>query len=182
MAILTPATLNVEPSTVVNVTTCSSIRTLNFTPESTNNWRTPTRFDGLPELSLSLWNTTSLNVSDPNWFDYYTSPSPPAQQMATLSSYLKRIITRENASLEICGSGWNCSFDISFTAPGYKCSEQAKGRNDNTEGLAGMDAPFNTNMLVPDGNYSYFALTYLGDYSPEQVDSGSAGIPNADPP
>ena len=121
--ILTPATLTIEPSILTNATTCSSVRTLNFTPETINDWRQPRKILGLYELSLSWWNETTSNISDPNFFDYYTSPSQQVQQVATLSVYLQKTVTRENAAIDVCGTGWNCSFTISFTGPGYKCAE-----------------------------------------------------------
>jgi hypothetical protein len=136
--ILTPATLTVEPFIVTNETTCSSVRTLNFTPETDNDWREPKKVSGLYELSLSFWNTTSTNVRDPNFFDYYTGPSQPLQQIATLSAYLQRTVVQENASVDICGAGWNCSFTISFTGPGYKCSNQTRNMSSNVEGLTVM--------------------------------------------
>ncbi len=129
--ILTPATLTVEPSIFTNETTCSSVRTLNFTPETVNDWRKPTKILGLPELSLSYWNETTSNLTDPNFFDYYTSPSQPIQQVATLSAYLQKPVVRGNAAVDVCGLGWNCSFIIHFTGPGYKCLEN---NGSNTRG------------------------------------------------
>lgn len=120
--ILTPATLVIEPALLLNETTCPNVRTLNFTPESTNDWRTAEKILGLYELSLSFWNTTSYNMNDPNFFDYYTTPSQPVQQIATLSAYLQRVVVRQDAAIDICGSGWNCSFTVNFTGPGYKCA------------------------------------------------------------
>jgi hypothetical protein len=38
------------------------------------------------------------------------------------AGWSKKHIPRENAATEICGRGWNCSFIIEFTAPGYQCS------------------------------------------------------------
>lgn len=140
--ILTPATLTVEPSIMTNVTTCSSVRTLNFTPETVNDWRKPKKILGLYELSLSYWNTTSRNTSDSNFFDYYTGPSQPVQQVATLSAYLQRTIVRENASVDICGAGWDCSFTISFPGPGYKCTNLIGDIGSNIEGLTAMRRQF----------------------------------------
>lgn len=185
--ILTPATLTVAATTEVNTTTCANVRTLNFSAEMGNNWRDPTRLNGLPEQSLSLWNNTVPEVMDTRpfdaeFFDYWTEPSFPASEIATLSALLRRVVPRENASIETCGAGWNCSLTIEFEAPGYKCDQVAKGRNDNTQGLAEMNAPFNTNVLVPDGNFSYIAHTRLGEYSDQQTDSGASGIPTKPPP
>jgi hypothetical protein len=139
--ILTPATLTVEQSILTNVTTCPSVRTLNFTPETVNDWRKPKKILGRYELSLSFWNTTNTtntNPNDPNFFDYYTGPSQPIQQVATLSAYLQRTVGRENASVDICGAGWNCSFTISFTGPGYKCSNGTSDLGSHAKGPIAM--------------------------------------------
>jgi hypothetical protein len=127
-AILTPASLMVEPSIQqTNMTNCSSVRTLNFAPEATKDWRTPILISGLNQLSLSFWNTTSRDENDPNFFDYYDQPSFPIAQIATVSAYLQRAMVRTNAAIDTCGAGWNCSFTVSFTGPGYKCANSSGG-------------------------------------------------------
>ncbi|CZR68194.1 uncharacterized protein PAC_18093 [Phialocephala subalpina] len=178
--ILAPATLFVQPSLLINHTTCPNVRTLNFTPESTNEWRKPNKIIGLYELSLSFWNTTSYNTSDPNFFDYYTTPSQPIQQTATLSGYLQNVIARPDASVDVCGQGWNCSFTVDFTGPGYKCTSFADGDID-LDGPTVGTPPFNSSVLVPKGNFSYYVLADIGDYAPIQVESGDAGIPTKSP-
>jgi hypothetical protein len=177
VAILAPATLTVEPATVVNQTMCSSVRTLNFTAESSNNWRTPHRIRSLPELSLSFWNVTSMNTSDPNLFDYYTAPSSPAQQVATMSAYLKRAVTMETISVDTCGAGWNCSYTITFEGPGYKCADIVDDSKIRKRG-----APFNKTSILPNGTLSYIAHTSLGEYSTEQMNASSGGVPYDSPP
>jgi hypothetical protein len=134
VVILTPASLTVEPVLQTNETTCSPVRTLNFTPEAAKDWRIPTKIDGLNEISLSFWNTTSKNLTDdltlskdPNLFDYYDQPSFPIAKVATLSAYLQRTMVRTNAAVDTCGAGWNCSYTISFKGPGYKCTDQSAG-------------------------------------------------------
>ncbi|KAF8851250.1 hypothetical protein BDZ45DRAFT_601661 [Acephala macrosclerotiorum] len=181
VVILAPATLFVQPSLLVNETTCLNVRTLNFTPEATNDWRQANKIMGLYELSLSFWNTTSHNTSDPNFFDYYTTPSQSIQQTATLSGYLQNVIARPDAAIDVCGQGWNCSFTINFTGPGYKCASFS----DDGVGLDGPTVgspPFNSSVLVPKGNFSYYVLADIGDYAPIQVECGDSGIPIKPPP
>lgn len=181
--ILTPATLTVAPLTELLDTQCNAVRTLNFDSEKTKNWREAMRINDYPLVSLSLWNSSlegSARVKDPfneTFFDYWTGTSLQTNMYATLSAYSDKAVKRDNVSIEVCGSGWNCSYIIEFTAPGYKCEQIAKGRNDNTAKLADLKAPFNTKDLLPDGKYGYVAHTTLGDYSPVQIDAKPGGSP-----
>ncbi|POS77950.1 hypothetical protein DHEL01_v203663 [Diaporthe helianthi] len=185
VVILTSNTLLVEPRTIVANTTCPSVRTLNFTFEDLNDWREPTRIDGLFEIPLSIWNTTRRPGQDQadEWFDYYTGPSPNFQQTATLGAFFQEVVARKNASFEVCTSGWNCTFDVEFTAPGYSCTELASGVGSTPVNLTqetGQAAPpFGTDILLPHGQYSYYAYATGGEYSTTQLkDVGVAGIPN----
>ncbi|KAF2671813.1 hypothetical protein BT63DRAFT_180532 [Microthyrium microscopicum] len=180
--ILTPATLAVELALMNNETVCSSVRTINSDAEATNNWRDGAKLSGMLTLSLSLWNTTGLDPNDPNTFDYYTGPSPALSQTALLSTYLQKVISNQSIAGDVCGTGWNCSYTLNFIAPGYQCTERASGRNENATQLTDIGAPFDTNYLLPDGKYGYYAQTSLGDYAPIQIDAGDAGIPVQKPP
>lgn len=181
--ILTPATLTVALTTEVLETQCSSVRTLNFEIERLKNWRDPERINGYPGLSLSLWNNTVPLSSEirtdfnETFFDYWTGPSWQTNMLSTLSSYSTNVVPRDNVALETCGGGWNCSYVISFVAPGYKCDQVARGRGDNTKALADMGAPFNTSWLLPDGDHSYVAHNTLGEYSSVQIDAQPGGAP-----
>lgn len=181
--ILTPATLTVALTTEVLETQCSSVRTLNFEIERLKNWRDPERINGYPGLSLSLWNNTVPLSSEirtdfnETFFDYWTGPSWQTNMLSTLSSYSTNVVPRDNVALETCGGGWNCSYVISFVAPGYKCDQVARGRGDNTKALADMGAPFDTSWLLPDGDHSYVAHNTLGDYSSVQIDAQPGGAP-----
>lgn len=188
VVILTSNTLLVEPKTMTQNTTCPAVRTLNFSFEETYEWRSPVKIDGLYEVPVSIWNTTKRDDgSDPNWFDYYTGPSPAFQSIATLGAFLEEVVPRKNASYDTCGSGWNCTFTIQYTAPGYKCTELASGvgaiAKNLTQESGEAVSPFpNTDFLLPRGNYSYYAFTSGGEYSPTQMTSVSVGgIPNMDP-
>jgi hypothetical protein len=111
------------------------------------------------------------------FFDYWTGTSLQTNLYATLSAYSNKAVKRDDVSIEVCGAGWNCSYVIEFTAPGYKCEQIARGRDDNTEKLASMKAPFNTKDLLPDGKHGYVAHTTLGDYSSVQIDAHPGGSP-----
>ncbi|KUI54484.1 hypothetical protein VP1G_01868 [Cytospora mali] len=184
VVILTGNTLLVEPTTIVQNTTCPAARSLNFTFEELNDWRAPVQIDGLFEIPVSIWNTTKRNgQTDDDWFDYYTGPSPNFQQTAALGAFLEEVVTRKNAALEVCGSGYNCSYTVDFTAPGYKCTELASGvgsvPTNFTQESGEAIPPFGTDILLPRGNYSYYAYTTGGEYSTTQLkDVGVAGIPN----
>jgi hypothetical protein len=182
VVILTSETLAVELMTKYEETTCPSIRTLNFTHEETNDWRVGQKIENLFELSVSLWNTTSFNIQDAHWFDYWTGTSQQFEQIATMSALLQRPIARTGAAPEICGIGWNCSFVIKFTGPGYQCTELASGIGSVPKNLGNAKPPFGTEILAPRGNYTYFAKTQLGDYADIQTDTGDAGIPTYAPP
>lgn len=126
VVILTANTLLVLPKPMVFNTTCPNVRSLNFSFEETYDFRAPDKVDQAFELPLSLWNTTKReDGSDPNWFDYYTGPNTFIQQSATLAAFLKEVVPRKNSSMDTCGAGWNCTFLIEFTGPGYQCSEVA---------------------------------------------------------
>lgn len=188
VVILTANTLLVEPRRMTYNTTCPGVRTLNFSFEETNEWRNPTAIDGLFENPVSLWNTTKrADDSDPDWFDYYTGPSSGFQQTITLGAFLEEVVARKGAAAEICGVGWNCTFMINFTAPGYQCTELASGVDTVPKNLTQESGeavpPFGTDLLLPRGNYSYYAYTTAGEYSQTQFKKASVGgIPLIEPP
>ncbi|KXX76594.1 hypothetical protein MMYC01_204843 [Madurella mycetomatis] len=186
--ILTPGALTVEPLTEVRADRCSDIRTLNFETEKVKDWRNMDSINGYPGLSLSFWNTTmeepntSASYND-SFFDYWTGSSSQVILVADHSALSGDVVPRANVALETCGAGWNCSYTISYVAPGYKCSEVARGRNLDGERLRrehGM--PLNVSELVPNGNYCYIANALVGEYAPFQIDAGDAGVPIAGPP
>ncbi|UQC75022.1 uncharacterized protein CLUP02_01675 [Colletotrichum lupini] len=188
VVILTANTLLVEPKTILQNTTCPAVRSLNFAREDTHDWRKPIKIDGRYEMPLSIWNSTKPADSEPEgWFDYYTGPSPNFQQTATLGAFLQEVVARKNASTEVCSKGWNCTFEIDFTAPGYKCSEQARGIGSTPTNLTQESGqappPFGTDILIPEGTYAYYAFTSGGEYSTTQMkDVEIGGIPKMKPP
>ena len=181
-------TLLVEPQTASEVGTCPSIKTLNFSMEETNEWRTETKIGNLFETPLSLWNTTKPQKDDGQpWFDYYTGASPRLQQTATIGAYLEEVVPRKNGSVDICGSSWNCTYEISFVAPGYQCTELASGvgatpRN-LTQESGSIAPPFPLDIIVPSGQYTYYAHASGGEYSPTQMKNALiGGRPDMNPP
>ncbi|KAK8018330.1 hypothetical protein PG991_007520 [Apiospora marii] len=193
--ILTSNTLVVELAQDVQNTNCSGIRTLNFSQEMTEDWRNATRINGLIGTSLTNWNTTkNPNIPDnaENWFDYYTSASKQFSQVATLSTFSHQVMTANNASWEICGNGWNCTYTVNFTAPGYKCTELTNGTGSKPKQLGENIAPFGMEVLLPEGDNSYYVHATQGDYSGMQYKNVSTGgmpigvdgklIPNKDLP
>jgi hypothetical protein len=182
VVILTSETLAVELMSKREETICPAVRSLNFTHEETNDWRVGQKLENLYELSVCYWNTTSSDTTDPNWFDYFTGTSQQFEQVATLSAYLQKPVERTGAAQEICGNGWNCTFTIKFTGPGYKCTELASGVGSTPKDLGSAKVPFSMDLLAPTGNFTYFSLAYRGEYADIQTDSGDAGIPNFPPP
>ncbi|WYZ41115.1 hypothetical protein EsH8_V_000010 [Colletotrichum jinshuiense] len=183
VVVLTSDTLTAQPMTKRENTTCPSIRTLNFAQEETMDFRIGKKINNLFELSVSLWNTTSLNQSSEYFFDYWTGTSWQFEEISTSAILGKKPLTRTNAGAEICGVGWNCTFNVKFTGPGYKCEELASGIGSTPKTLNGASVPFNMSMLAPVGNHTYIAHTSLGEYqNPQMNETGPAGVPIMSPP
>lgn len=183
VVILTSNTLLIEPMVVVQNTMCPAARSLNFTFEEVSDWRNPDQIDGLYEIPVSIWNTTKRpHQTDDDWFDYYTGPSPNLQQTTAIGAFLEEVVARKNAAVDICASGYNCSYTIEFKAPGYKCSELASGIGSTPKNFTQESGeavpPFGTDILLPQGDFSYYAYTTGGEYSRTQLwDVGVSGIP-----
>lgn len=187
--ILTPATLTVVPLIEVKEDQCYNVRTLNFEQERERNWRNTEKINGLRGVSLSLWNCTvqsSLGLDkvpfNETFFDYWTDSSLQLELITAQSALTRTVIPRDNAAIETCGGGWNCSYTVSFKAPGYKCSELAKGNTLDADALERQGVPFNASDLIPKGNYSYIARAEMGDYASEQIDAYVEGAPVMAPP
>lgn len=134
---------------------------------------------------MSIWNTTASDTASPDWFDYYASPSNPLIRVATHAAFMGQAVSKSSINIDICGSGWNCTYTINFTAPAYKCSELASGVGSEIKTLGNQKPPdgLSTKLLVPEGDYSYYAYTSGGEYSTQQMkDTSPGGIPNMEPP
>lgn len=185
MIILTGNTLSVEPAFRVDNSTCPNVRTLNFVMEERENWRDPTKLGGLIGLSVSIFNSTTATNTSEGWFDYYTSASDQFEQIVMMGAYEKQVVGRTGSTLDICGPGWNCTYVVNFTGPGYKCEELAKGIGSKIGRFRDHNPPkgFNTTLLLPEGNHSYYAYTSGGDYGAAQMkEVNPGGMPIKGPP
>jgi hypothetical protein len=181
--ILTSNTLLVGPFLNVHLTSCPNIRSLNFTEDELEDFRNPTKTKGRLAIAMNLWNTTMDDRTSPNWWDYYTGPNPYFTAAASLGIYSHQVIGGKNDALNVCGTGWNCTYAIDFVGPGYKCQEIANGVNSEVKKLGDSTAPFNTSILLPQGDYSYYVQGTLGDYNSEQMDNlAEGGHPRSSPP
>ncbi len=100
---------------------------------------------------------------------------------------MSQVVERKNASVDSCGAGWNCTFHVAFTAPGYKCTELASGVGSQPANLTQQSGvavpPFGTDVLLPRGSYAYYAHATGGEYATTQLaDLGLGGVPNTPPP
>lgn len=121
----------------------------------------------------------------PGWFDYYTAPKEAWVQIATLAAYNAKPLMLSGADVDICGLGWNCSYTINFTAPGYKCTEVANGADAAVNSLGAQKPPkgLTTDLLLPTGNYSYYTYAFGSEYSGAQMnESWPGGMPVTKPP
>jgi hypothetical protein len=153
-----------------NDTTICSVANLDFSHESTYNFRDTTSH----RHPLNFYNTTDILAKQEEWFDYYDQPSKNAHRLAFSSVYLKKPQPRENASSIFCGSGWNCTYTINFQGPGYKCDDVADEDS---------DAPFSLDQLAPKGNFTYLTEVDQGDYGYQDPagDQDNLGVMKSEP-
>jgi hypothetical protein len=163
------------------------VPTLDFSGESTKDWRHPVPFaDGDNKRSMMYYNTTDKSATAPGWFDYYDQPSAELRRIALLLAYSKmdHPNIKQGARQDVCGGSYNCTYEQSFTGPGYQCEEVTTSIND-TDRLEELGAPFNMSILVPHGRYVYYADVNNGDYARPQspnLQKGPGGVPLGDPP
>ncbi|RMJ19958.1 hypothetical protein CDV36_000421 [Fusarium kuroshium] len=193
VVIFTSATLDVVLQQREESLLCPSVRTLNFEGEVKESWLTKKKADGeiLGGRSLSAYNHTHENGNEAkdreklDIFEYMTSPSPPLDRIVSGVFSSGRPIQRENVAKEICGEGWDCSTQIQFIGPGYKCQELAKGVESHPKEFSDSVRPddFDTDLFVPRGQYTYYANVLRGEYlNPQMEDLGDQGIPSGEPP
>ena len=183
--ILTSNTLGVEMAFRVENSVCPGVRTLNFVKEELEDWRKPTKIAGQYGKSVSLWNSTTEKPDAKGFFDYYTGKSDPMEQLAIVAAYEKGVLSRPNVAMDICGPGWNCTYVVNFTGPGYRCEQLASGVGSRMGRFKGHKPPknFDTDLLLPRGNFSYYAHAYGGEYAVEQLkDVSPGGMPKTKPP
>ncbi|KAF5229354.1 hypothetical protein FAUST_10476 [Fusarium austroamericanum] len=187
VVVFTSETLYVMVGSRIENGTCPNVRTLNFANEKSVYWRTPTKIDNRFLTSVSLWNTTAsgdvIDSNDPSEFDYWTGSSQQWHGMIASRVVLSNEpLIRKETSQEVCSARWNCSYVLSFIAPGYKCEELASGVNSEVRNLGQATPPFNTSVLAPLGNKTYYAKTDLGEYRDPQILSSIGGRPKQKPP
>lgn len=169
-----------------------AVASINFTHEALHDFRKETEFMGYSLSCESMfpsgpwhivilfgsdYNTTDTTGKQKGYFDYYDQPSKIARRLVVMSMYGQKPVTSDTASNSSCGPGWNCTYSISFEAPGYKCDEVASENSPN----AGP-APFNLSILAPQGDLIYYANVDLDDYQSPQVETNSSGMPAKGPP
>ncbi|KAF2744187.1 hypothetical protein M011DRAFT_496378 [Sporormia fimetaria CBS 119925] len=169
------AALTAELRTTYLETRCSSLATINFTREGDYDFRTSSP----PGFSLAFYNSTDVDGVQEDWFDYYDQPSKNARRLALTSVYLRRPGSHPDAAFNACGEGWNCTYELYFRGPGYKCDQVANGDEDS---LDLKDAPFDTRELAPRGKAIYKAAVDLNDYANPQIETGTDGQPKQGPP
>ncbi|KAL5414119.1 hypothetical protein PMIN03_003369 [Paraphaeosphaeria minitans] len=168
-SVLSPGSLTSEMTVLKNSTDlCPQVATLDFAKEAKFDFRGESSYVG---SSLVYYNTTNFE-GEGDFFDYYDRPSQNAKRLVFASMYLKEPAVGANASITSCGEGFNCTYEINFEAPGYKCDLYA----DSDHADAG-DAPFSMDVLAPKGDNLYFAVVDQGDYKIPQTETGAHGIP-----
>lgn len=171
-SVLSPASLTAELQAFRNVTTCTGIANLNFTRESNFNFRVIIDHE-IRRNAMSYYNTTDLAGVKEGFFDYYDQPSKNIRRLAISTAYLRKPQPRDQAALNFCGQGWNCTYSINFVGPGYKC--------DDITTSVPANAPFQLQQLAPEGNFTYMANVDQDDYKPSQIDTLD-GVPRQPPP
>ncbi|KAH7077115.1 hypothetical protein FB567DRAFT_563239 [Paraphoma chrysanthemicola] len=160
-----------------------NVPSLNFSMEAYKDWRHPVKMDNETiKRSIMYYNTTDVSATQPGWyFDYYDTPSSDTVKLlwknifSSPAEVLNNTFNQEIARQKSCGGDFNCTYSISFLAPGYKC----KDVTDRPDGL------FNISVLVPEGEHVYFADVDTGDYARPQFENvlpGVGGIPDGDIP
>ena len=159
---------------------------LNLSSEAYKDWRNPILMpDGTRRRSLVFYNTTDIAGTAPGYFDYYDQPSADLNRISLMTAYSikDQPLNRDDARQFSCGGDFNCTYTISFIAPGYKCEEIGKSADDDQK-LADAGAPFNTSVLSPRGPHAYIADVDTGEYARPQAAalSNQGGVPIGTPP
>ncbi|KAF4949055.1 hypothetical protein FSARC_13598 [Fusarium sarcochroum] len=184
VVIFTSATLDVVLETKLENVTCPSVRTLNFANDAKKSWKDNkiAKNETLRGLSISMFNSMMDDITDPYAFDYWLKPASPLDSIASRVLAAGKAIQRDEVAQEICGEDWDCSTIIHFVGPGYKCEQLAKGANSTMSKFEDYETPFNLSQLAPAGNATYYTITDLGEYSPEQIEVNENNKPVQKPP
>ncbi|KAM0429813.1 hypothetical protein ACHAPT_006419 [Fusarium lateritium] len=189
VVIFTSATLDVVLRQKRETLLCPSVRTLNFEGEVKTSWSEKVKAEGniMNGRSLSGYNWTypegNLSEDDKeehDIFEYYNTPAPVLDRITSAVFSSGKPIQRKNVAEEICSKGWDCSTQIQFIGPGYDCKELAKGVGSKAKDFRGSVRPTNltTGHFVPNGNYTYLADVFRGEYlHPQMANLSEGGIP-----
>ncbi|KAI1070290.1 hypothetical protein LB507_010327 [Fusarium sp. FIESC RH6] len=187
VVVLTPVALSVVVEERVENGTCPNVRTLNFSNEKRFFWRDYDEEDPKNLKSLSkIWNTTAegetINKDDPDEFDYWTYPAWVLDKVIAPRVALEnKPLVRNVSGAELCSHGWNCSYILNLTAPGYQCETLTSGVNSEVRNMGNATPPVDMTSLAPKGNWSYFAATKFGEYT-YQIASDTRRRPKQRPP
>ncbi|KAF6788789.1 hypothetical protein CMUS01_16366 [Colletotrichum musicola] len=163
IVILTTNTLLVESALEVQRTVCPNVRSLNFSHEETDNHITGTKINGLYQMSLSIWN---MSVSYdkrhlPDYFEYWIGASRQAEEVFLTATYSKRPLSNFDDTFKTCEKGWNCTVEIEFEGPAYRCQEISRGVEATDHVLqqesGNVESPIPYENLMPTGNFTYIA-------------------------
>ncbi|KAF6812499.1 hypothetical protein CPLU01_14880 [Colletotrichum plurivorum] len=183
--ILTTSTLTTVPSQETVNATCPGVRSLNFSLRNKIIGQSRARINDLDQQALVYWNETSNNESDEHFLEYYTAPTGYYEDFFDTVTYLQEPILHQKDVYKVCEKGWNCTVEIHFVGPAFKCSEIIRGDEgpgflQQSSGRA--DIPFDVQDLAPTGNHTYIAKTLLGEYANPQLEVLSGGKPTMPPP
>lgn len=108
-------------------------------------------------------------------------------QMFSATTALQRPYNNLDDTFVVCEKGCNCTVEIKFVAPAYKCQEQARGVGAQIRSLqqesGEAHSPIDFNLLAPIGSYTYISNAGLGHYSNTQLKAVNfGGIPLMNPP
>lgn len=165
---------------------------INFGVESSKDWRHPVFLpDGSNKRSVMYYNTTNKVAATNGNFDYYDQPSAELRRIAFLLAYsgMDHSNNVQSARQKICGNmttegSFNCTYEQTFTGPGYQCDKVASGVND-TGRLKELGSPINMTQLAPTGRNIYLGEVNYGQYANPQnatFQKGPGGIPVGDAP
>lgn len=120
----------VEFSWIVIEDRCVGVRMFNFSFEEIDEWRDLIKIGKYFEVLVFIWNIIKKVIDDDDsdeWFDYYIVLGLVLVQIFIIGVFMGEIVMWKNVQVEICGSGWNCIFEIKFIVFVYKCIEFVSG-------------------------------------------------------
>ncbi|EQB54677.1 hypothetical protein CGLO_05454 [Colletotrichum gloeosporioides Cg-14] len=175
VVILTTNTLLLQPAEEIQEAMCPGVPTLNFSFEADFHGGDGMKIFGVQQVSLNLWDTKSENSSEfPSDYIYtWNGRSDLSTQYFEMAMKLNRSLTYFDDNFIVCERGWNCTIEVQFEGPAYKCQQIARGVGAKVGGLrqesGEVESPISFEMLAPTGNYSWIGHPGLGDYALPQM-------------